>query len=186
MEDELHPHLQYVSQLSCEVVFIVLVLQLNQILGLVEGHAADLQVVRPRGEGLLLAHVQVADALSLVDLEVAFVIPVVDAVAHVFAERGQGRGELQDVVAVTQVADVEVELQGVLDVQAGQTHHLLSQLQGENSQIEFTEEKRQDLLCKAIVGVSNMSARAKLITWLSSIGSSCVELVLRRLRPFLG
>lgn len=88
MEDDLHPHLQYVSQLSCEVVFIVSVLQLSQLLLPVEGHAADLKVVRPWGEGLLLGQMQVADALSLVDLEVAFFVSVVDAVAHVVAEGG--------------------------------------------------------------------------------------------------
>ena len=88
MQDELHPHLQYVSQLSCEVVFIVPVLQLSQLLLPVERHAADLKEVRPRREGLLLAQMQVADALSLVDLEEAFFVAVVDAVAHVVAEGG--------------------------------------------------------------------------------------------------
>lgn len=125
MEDDLHPHLQYVSQLSSEVVFIVSVLQRRQLLLPVEGHAADLQGVRPRGEGLLLAQVQVADALALVDLEVAPFVSVVDAVAHVVAEGGEGRGELQDVGAAPEVADVQVEAQSVLDVHAGQADHLL-------------------------------------------------------------
>lgn len=71
---------------------------------------------------------QVADAVPLVDLEVAVVVPVVDAVAHVLAEGGQGRGELQDVVAVAQIAEVQVELEGVFDVHAGQAD-LLRQLQ---------------------------------------------------------
>ncbi len=75
---------------------------------------------------------QVADALSLVDLEVAFLISIVDAVAHVVTEGGQGRGELEDVVTVAQVADVQVELQSVLDVHTGQADRLLSQLQKEN------------------------------------------------------
>lgn len=88
MEDDLHPHLQYVSQLSCEVVFIMSVLQLSQLLLPVEGHTADLKVVRPWVEGLLLAQMQVADAVSLVDLEVAFFVSVIDAVAHVVAEGG--------------------------------------------------------------------------------------------------
>lgn len=129
MEDDLHPHPQDFSQLSCEVVFIVLVLQLRQLLLPKERHAADLERIRPRGEVLLLAQVQVADAVPLVDLEVAFVVPVVDAVAHVVAEGGQGRGELQDVVAVAQVAEVQVELEGVVDVHAGQADPLLRQLQ---------------------------------------------------------
>lgn len=71
---------------------------------------------------------QVADAVPLVDLEVAVVVPVVDAVAHVLAEGRQGRGELQDVVAVAQIAEVQVELEGVFDVHAGQAD-LLRQLQ---------------------------------------------------------
>lgn len=86
MEHDLHPHLQYVSQLSCEVVFIMLVLQLSQLLLPVEGHTADLKVVCAWHEALLLAQVQVADTLPLVDFEVAFLIPVVDAVTHMVAQ----------------------------------------------------------------------------------------------------
>lgn len=134
MEDDLHPHLQYVSQLSCEVVFIVSVLQLSQLLLSVEGHAADLKGISPWREGLLLAQMQVADALPLVDLEVAFVVAIVDAVAHMVAEGGQGRGELKDVVTVAQVADVQVDLQGVLNVHTGQADHL-SQLRKEDNGI---------------------------------------------------
>lgn len=133
MEDDLHPHLQYVSQLSCEVVFIMSVLQLSQLLLPVKRHTADLKVVRPWGEVFLLAQMQVADALSLVDLEVAFFVSVVDAVAHMVAEGGQGRGELEDVVTVAQVADVQVELQGVFNVHTGQADHLLRQLREENT-----------------------------------------------------
>lgn len=88
MEDDLHPHLQYFSQLSCEVVFIMSVLQLSQLLLPVEGHTADLKVVRPWEEGLLLGQMQVADALSLVDLEVAFFISIVDVIAHMVTEGG--------------------------------------------------------------------------------------------------
>lgn len=88
MEDDLHPHPQDFSQLSCEVVFIMLVLQLRQLLLLKERHAADLKQIRSWGEGFLLAQVQVADALPLVDLEVTLVVPVIDAVAHVVAEGG--------------------------------------------------------------------------------------------------
>lgn len=109
MEDDLHPHLQNVSQLSCEVVFIVLVLHLSQLLLPEKRHAADLEIVRSGEERFLLAQTQVADPLLLVDLEVALVVPGVDAVAHVVAEGRQGRRELQDVVAVAQVADVQVE-----------------------------------------------------------------------------
>lgn len=133
MEDDLHPHLQYVSQLSCEVVFIMLVLQLSQLLLSVKWHTADLKVIRPWGEGFLLAQMQVADTLFLVDLEVAFFVSIVNAVAHVVTEGGQGRGELEDVVTVAQVADVQVELQGVFNVHAGQTDLLLRQLQEENT-----------------------------------------------------
>lgn len=88
MEDDLHPHPQDFSQLSREVVFIVLVLHLWQLLLPVKRHAADLEQIRPWGEGLLPAQVQVADAVPLVDLEVAFVVPVINAVAHVVAEGG--------------------------------------------------------------------------------------------------
>lgn len=77
---------------------------------------------------------QVADALPLVDLEVAFVVAIVDAVAHMVAEGGQGRGELKDVVTVAQVADVQVDLQGVLNVHTGQADHL-SQLRKEDNGI---------------------------------------------------
>lgn len=132
MEDDLHPHLQYVSQLSCEVVFIMSVLQLSQLLLSVKWHTADLKVIRPWGEGFLLAQMQVADTLFLVDLEVAVFVSIVNAVAHVVTEGGQGRGELKDVVTVAQVADVQVELQGVFNVHAGQTDLLLRQLQEEN------------------------------------------------------
>lgn len=128
MEDDLHPHLQNVSQLSCEVVFIVSVLHLRQLLLPEKWHAADLEVVRSGEERFLLAQTQVADALLLVDLEVAFVVPVVDAVAHVVAEGGQGGRELQDVVAVAQVADVQVEPQRVFDVDASQADVLVGQL----------------------------------------------------------
>lgn len=88
MEDDLHPHPQDFSQLSCEVVFIVLVLHLWQLLLPVERHAADLKEICPWGEGFLPAQVQVADAVPLVDLEVAVIVPVIDAVAHVVAEGG--------------------------------------------------------------------------------------------------
>lgn len=88
MEDDLHPHPQDFSQLSCEVVFIMLLLQLRQLLLLKERHAADLKQIRSWGEGFLLAQVQVADTLPLVDLEEALVVPVIDAVAHVVAEDG--------------------------------------------------------------------------------------------------
>lgn len=130
MEDDLHPHLQNVSQLSCEVVFIVLVLHLSQLLLPEKRHTADLKVICSWGECFLLAQMQVADTLFLVDLEVAFVISVVDAVAHVVAEGGQGRGELKDVVAVAQVADVQVQLEGVFNVNAGQADVLVNQLRG--------------------------------------------------------
>lgn len=129
MEDDLHPHPQDFSQLSCEVVFIVLVLHLWQLLLPKKRHAANLKQIGPRGEGFPLAQVQVADSVPLVDLEIAFVVPLVDAVAHVVAEGGQGRGELQDVSAVAQVAEVQVELEGVFDVHAGQADLLLCQLQ---------------------------------------------------------
>lgn len=137
MEDDLHPHLQNVSQLSCEVVFIVLVLHLSQLLLPVKRHAADLKVVRSGEECFLLAQTQVADALFLVDLEVALLVTVVDAIAHVVAEGGQGGGELQDVVAVAQVADVQVEPQRVFHVDAGQADVLVRQLQRRKQQIEL-------------------------------------------------
>lgn len=79
---------------------------------------------------------QVADTLFLVDLEVAFVVSVVDAVAHVVAEGGQGRGELKDVVTVAQVADVQVQLEGVFNVNAGQADVLVNQLQGKKNKLE--------------------------------------------------
>lgn len=137
LKDELHPHLQRVTQLSCEVVFLVLVLQLSQLLLPVEGHAADVKVVRPRQHHPLLAQVQVADALPLVDFEKALLVAVVDVVAHVVAERGQGRGELQDVVTVTEAADVQVHLEGVFSVHAGQAHHL--------RQLQETQQKAANI-----------------------------------------
>lgn len=100
----------------------MLVLQLGQLFLPVQRDAADLKVVRPRREDLLLTQMQVADSVPLVDFEETFFIPVVDAVAHVVAERGQGRGELQDVLAVAEVADVQVQLERVFDVHAGQAY----------------------------------------------------------------
>lgn len=67
---------------------------------------------------------QEADAVPLVDPEEAVVVAIVDAVAHVVGEGGEGGGELQDVGAVRQVADVQVEVERVVHVNAGQAHRL--------------------------------------------------------------
>lgn len=134
MEDELYPHLQYVSQLSREVVFIVLVLQLGQLLLPVERDAADLKVVRPRRDDPFLTQMQVADTLPLVDFEETLFVPVVYTVAQVVSECGQGWGKLEDVVAVGEVADVQVQLERVFDVHAGQAYCIiLSELKGEKN-----------------------------------------------------
>lgn len=119
MENELHPHHQYVSQLSCEVVFVMLVLQFGQLRLPVEGYAADLKVISPRKRRRLFAEMQVADAFSLVDSEEALLVSGVNAVAHVVAESRQGRGELKDVITAADIANVQVESESVFDVQTG-------------------------------------------------------------------
>lgn len=125
MEDDLHPHLKYISQLSREVVFIMAILQRDQLLLPKERHTTDLKGVRSWEEAVFLAQMEVADPLSLIDLEEAIFVAVVNVVADVVGESGQRWGELQDVVMVAQITDVQVKLQSVLDVHTGQTHHLI-------------------------------------------------------------